>query len=139
MKTLFRWWMAFVLLLQLPAAHCREAKSDHSGKHPPGSSDWQLTRVRVDGGNYRSTWIEGYCSRQSVKAGESIDIKVSTNPPRPFNIEFFRTGYYEEEGSPADVEGRPAGREDAENTPPGAKSARMPVGDLAHADDSWAR
>ncbi len=55
--------------------------------------------MRVDGSKYRSTWIEGYCSRQSVKAGESIDIKVSTNPPRPFTIEFFRTGYYGGKGA----------------------------------------
>ena len=60
----------------------------------PGSNDWQLTRVRVDGNGFRSVWIEGYCSRQSVRAGESIDILVSTNPPMPFQIEFFRTGYY---------------------------------------------
>lgn len=64
-----------------------------------GSKDWQLTRVRVDDSKYRSTWIEGYCSRQSVKAGEAIDIKVSTNPPRPFTIEFFRTGYYGGKGA----------------------------------------
>ena len=60
----------------------------------PGAIDWQLTRVRVDGEKYRSPWIEGYCSRQSVKAGETIDLKVSTNPPRSFNLEIFRTGYY---------------------------------------------
>jgi len=41
-----------------------------------GSLDWQLTRVRVQpvkgekGAGYRSPWIEGYCSRQSVSAGE---------------------------------------------------------------------
>ena len=60
----------------------------------PGATDWQLTRVRVDSSKYRSTWIEGYCSRQSVRAGESIDIKVSANPARAFNLEIFRTGYY---------------------------------------------
>lgn len=60
----------------------------------PGSTDWQLTRVRVDGGGYRSPWIEGYCSRQSVAAGESIEIMVSTDPPVPFRIEVFRMGYY---------------------------------------------
>ena len=60
----------------------------------PGATDWQLTRVRVDGGKYRSPWIEGYCSRQSVRAGETIDIKVSANPARAFNLEIFRTGYY---------------------------------------------
>src|SRR6185437_5003135 len=60
----------------------------------PGALDWQLTRVRVDGSGYRSNWIEGYCSKQSVLAGDSIDIMVSTNPPRPFRIEIFRMGYY---------------------------------------------
>ncbi len=59
-----------------------------------GSTDWQLTRVRVDGTRYRSPWIEGYCSKQSVRAGETIDIKVSTNPARLFRLEIFRTGYY---------------------------------------------
>ncbi len=56
----------------------------------PGARDWQLTRVRLDSGGFRSPWIEGYCSRQSVKAGETIDIYVSTNPARQFQVEFFR-------------------------------------------------
>lgn len=60
----------------------------------PGATDWQLTRVRVDSSGYRSPWIEGYCSRQSVQTGASIDIMVSTNPPRKFHIEVFRMGYY---------------------------------------------
>ncbi|HPA18402.1 MAG TPA: hypothetical protein PLU30_11700 [Verrucomicrobiae bacterium] len=59
-----------------------------------GSADWQLTRVRIDKSNERSPWIEGYCSRQSVLAGESIGIMVSTDPPSKFRIEIFRTGYY---------------------------------------------
>ena len=60
-----------------------------------GATDWQLTRVRLDDPNgFRSPWIEGYCSKQSVKAGESIDIMVSTNPPGRFEIEIFRMGYY---------------------------------------------
>nr|WP_235963951.1 N,N-dimethylformamidase beta subunit family domain-containing protein [Tautonia rosea] len=60
----------------------------------PGATDWQLTRVRPDGGGFRSPWIEGYCSKQSVKAGESIDLMISTDPPRPFTVEIFRMGYY---------------------------------------------
>ncbi len=59
-----------------------------------GSTDWQLTRVRPDKGNHRTTYIEGYCSKQSVLAGESIDIMVSTSPKEQFEIEIFRTGYY---------------------------------------------
>ena len=59
-----------------------------------GARDWQLTRVKVLNGGCRSANVEGYCSKQSVAAGESIDIMVSTNPARAFKIEFFRTGYY---------------------------------------------
>ena len=60
-----------------------------------GSTDWQLTRVRLDrAAGYRSPWIEGYCSKQSVSAGAPIDIMVSTDPPQKFIIEIFRTGYY---------------------------------------------
>lgn len=59
-----------------------------------GSLDWQLTRVRTDSAGFRSTWIEGYCSKQSVAAGETIDIMVSTNPAQAFEIEVFRMGYY---------------------------------------------
>lgn len=65
----------------------------------PGSRDWQLTRVRPDAGGYRSAAIEGYCSRQSLKAGESLDIMVSTDPPAPYKIEFFRMGYYDGRGA----------------------------------------
>lgn len=60
----------------------------------PGSTDWQLTRVRADAGKFRSPWIEGYCRQQSVKAGDNLEICVSANPPRPFQLEIFRTGFY---------------------------------------------
>jgi len=60
-----------------------------------GSPDWQLTYVRLDTPTgYRSPGIEGYCSRQSVAAGETIDFMVSTDPPTDFVIEVFRMGYY---------------------------------------------
>ena len=60
----------------------------------PGSTDWQLTRVRPDRDGQRTPFIEGYCSKQSVKTGESIDIMVSTDQKVQFEIEIFRTGYY---------------------------------------------
>lgn len=60
-----------------------------------GTGDWQLTRVRVDRPDgCRSAVIEGYCSKQSVAAGEKIEIMVSTEPAADFRIEIFRTGYY---------------------------------------------
>jgi hypothetical protein len=65
----------------------------------PGSDDWQLTRMRLDGSGYRSPFIEGYCSRQSVKAGDELDIFVSTQPAARFKIEIFRTGWYGGKGA----------------------------------------
>jgi len=60
-----------------------------------GSLDWQLTRVRLDvARGIRASAIEGYCSRQSVKAGESIEFFVSAKPESRFKLEIFRTGYY---------------------------------------------
>ncbi|MFN0197510.1 MAG: N,N-dimethylformamidase beta subunit family domain-containing protein [Planctomycetaceae bacterium] len=61
----------------------------------PGSRDWQLTRAQLDRlGGVRSPTIEGYCSKQSVSAGETIEIKVSADPAEKFQIEIFRMGYY---------------------------------------------
>jgi hypothetical protein len=64
-----------------------------------GSNDWQLTRMRLDGSGYRSPVIEGYCSRQSVKAGEVLDVFVSTKPAANFKMEIFRTGFYQGRGA----------------------------------------
>ncbi len=65
----------------------------------PGSEDWQLTRVRADQSGQRSPWIEGYCSRQSVRAGESIEFFLSAQPARACKLEFFRTGFYDGKGA----------------------------------------
>ena len=59
-----------------------------------GTRDWQLTRVRVNEGSYRTSLIEGYCSKQSVAAGEELTIHVSTKPARKFLIDIYRMGYY---------------------------------------------
>jgi hypothetical protein len=61
----------------------------------PGSLDWQLTRVRLDkAAGFRAPDIEGYCSQRSVKAGEKLDLFVSTKGAKRFHVEIFRTGYY---------------------------------------------
>lgn len=91
-------WLLVVLVLGI-VPHSLAAERDpeliRRENAVPGSKDWQLTRVKLDSVNgVRSSLIEGYCSKQSVAAGETIDIMVSTNPPRPFQIEIFRTGYY---------------------------------------------
>jgi len=66
----------------------------------PGTTDWLLTNTRVDPKTeYRCPWIEGYCSRTSVRAGDRLAIAVSTNPPSPFKLDVFRMGYYQGKGS----------------------------------------
>ena len=72
------------------ASSSSERREPEARRRPTGS----LTRVRPDKDGFRSPWIEGYCSKQSVQAGETIDIMVSTDPPRRFSIEIFRMGYY---------------------------------------------
>jgi hypothetical protein len=60
-----------------------------------GTSDWLLTNTRVDPATeYRCPWIEGYCSRTSVAAGETIEFKISTNPASEFTIDLYRLGFY---------------------------------------------
>jgi hypothetical protein len=64
-----------------------------------GTTDWQLTYTRVDPKTkYRSTLIEGYVSRASVKAGDKLDFFVSTDPPSGFVIDLYRLGYYQGTG-----------------------------------------
>ncbi|MEC8474879.1 MAG: N,N-dimethylformamidase beta subunit family domain-containing protein [Planctomycetota bacterium] len=61
-----------------------------------GSRDWQLTRMKPTSPSaIRTHFIEGYCRSQSVRAGEALEICVSTNPVQNFQIEIFRTGYYQ--------------------------------------------
>jgi hypothetical protein len=65
----------------------------------PGA-DWQLSRVRLDKAQgVRAAAVEVYCSRQSVAAGETLDIFVSTSPAARFKLEVFRTGYYGGKGA----------------------------------------
>src|SRR5690606_30038869 len=59
-----------------------------------GTTDWQLTRVRPDKDLFRTPYIEGYCSKQSYKTGEKLDIMVSASPAESYKIDFYRTGYY---------------------------------------------
>ncbi|MBK8090941.1 MAG: hypothetical protein IPK32_02785 [Verrucomicrobiaceae bacterium] len=63
-------------------------------------ASFQLTRMIPDGAkSYRTSRIEGYCSHQSVKAGEVLKIFVSTKPTAKFIIDIFRMGYYGGAGS----------------------------------------
>ena len=72
----------------------------------PGTREWLLTKTRTVPGkinsillNGRSQVIEGYCSANSVRAGEKLKIMVSANPESAFQLEIFRTGYYNGDGA----------------------------------------
>ncbi|MFN7924542.1 MAG: DUF6605 domain-containing protein [Bryobacteraceae bacterium] len=61
----------------------------------PGTTAWQLTKVRTTKSKgFRAAHIEGYCSHQSIEAGETLRIFVSTDPPRRFTADIYRMGYY---------------------------------------------
>ncbi|HUR55716.1 MAG TPA: N,N-dimethylformamidase beta subunit family domain-containing protein, partial [Gemmataceae bacterium] len=62
----------------------------------PGTTDWQLTYVKFDAkAKFRQSLIEGYCTRTSVAAGDSIGFCVSTAPASAFTIDVYRLGYYQ--------------------------------------------
>ena len=66
----------------------------------PGSTDWLLTKVvRHDDEIYELGWhrrrgIEAYASHTSIKAGEKLDVHVSTYPVNKYAVSIYRMGYY---------------------------------------------
>src|SRR6516162_8766107 len=81
------------LSLAEPPAHKRDAIRIENEKS--GTTDWLLQNTRVDPKTrYRCPWIEGYCSHTRVRAGDTLAIMVSTNPPSPFVLDLYRLGYY---------------------------------------------
>jgi hypothetical protein len=65
-----------------------------------GSTDWLLTRVvRHDDEVYELGWrrrkgIEAYASHTSIRAGERLDVRVSTYPVNTYSASIYRMGYY---------------------------------------------
>lgn len=66
----------------------------------PGSTDWLLTKVaRHDDEIYELGWhrrrgIEAYASHTSVKAGDTLNVHVSTYPANRYSVSIYRMGYY---------------------------------------------
>lgn len=66
----------------------------------PGTTDWLLTQVtRHDDEIYELGWhrrrgVEAYASHTSIKAGERLDVYVSTYPPSRYAVNIYRMGYY---------------------------------------------
>ncbi|HEY8506462.1 MAG TPA: N,N-dimethylformamidase beta subunit family domain-containing protein, partial [Gemmataceae bacterium] len=90
---------------------------------------WMLTNTRVDPKTkYRCPWVEGYCSHTSLRAGDTLKIMVSTNPPSPFVIDLYRLGYYQGKG----------GRHLLQLGPfKGAKQPDPPVGEERLRECTW--
>ena len=65
-----------------------------------GSTDWLLTKVaRHDDEIYELGWhrrqgIEAYASHTSIKAGETLNVHVSTYPVNKYSVSIYRMGYY---------------------------------------------
>src|SRR5690606_2958110 len=57
-----------------------------------GTTDWQLTYVKS--ASFRSAALEGYCSKMSLRAGETVDIFLNANVPTDAFIDIYRMGYY---------------------------------------------
>src|SRR6185436_20647858 len=79
------------------AAAITKRKSDliRDENEKPGTKDWMLSKPAIDRAvKYRCPWIEGYFSRSSVRAGETITLHVSTNPESKFTVDLYRMGYY---------------------------------------------
>ena len=75
------------------AAGARRPDLIRAENEKPGTADWLPKNGRVKGG--RCPWVEGYCSRTSVRPGEKIEFHVSTDPASPFTIDLYRIGYYQ--------------------------------------------
>ena len=76
-------------------ATARRPETIRQENEKPGTTDWLLVNTRADPKTrYRCPWIEGYCSRTSVRTGERINFHVSTNPASRFSIDLYRMGYY---------------------------------------------
>src|SRR5262249_42608076 len=65
----------------------------------PGTTDWLLANTRIDPRTkYRCPWIEGYCPHTSIRAGQTLTIRVSTQPASSFVLDLYRLGYYQGKG-----------------------------------------
>ena len=63
----------------------------------PGTVEWQLKHYafdRASGSGLRSPRLEGFVSDVSVYPGQKLAFLISSDPPRPFTIDLYRTGFY---------------------------------------------
>jgi hypothetical protein len=94
-----------------------------------GTREWMLTSVRVDPATkYRCPWVEGYASHASILPGQTLELKISTEPASEVLVEVFRLGYY----------GGAGGRQVAEFGPVACQPQTLPeVGERRLRNCEW--
>jgi hypothetical protein len=55
----------------------------------PGTTTWKM-----QGAAQPPTGLEGFATKTSINAGESVDLKVNTADGAPYHIEIYRAGWY---------------------------------------------
>jgi hypothetical protein len=61
----------------------------------PGTDEWQLTYVYPNAGDgSRTTFVEGFCSHTSIRAGEKLAIYLSADPATSVTVDVYRIGFY---------------------------------------------
>lgn len=79
----------------------------------PGTTDWLLTKIKkgtkpplyapddepYDRGWRRRKELEGFCSHTSIRAGETLKVYVSTDPPASYKLDIYRMGWYGGKGA----------------------------------------
>jgi hypothetical protein len=92
----------------LPWLRCSEHYFDDTGHVVP----WYLDHSSLDGdrgpsGAGGGPWgtddvrcqIKGFTSESAVSPGQSIDFRITVNPPQPFGVDVYRIGHYGGEGA----------------------------------------
>jgi len=94
--------VALLLVLLFPAGVRAQGKPSNpvvEENKKDGTTDWLLFNYdKVVPGRddiwKREKGVEGYCSHATIRVGETLHVFVSTEPARPFKIDFYRMGYY---------------------------------------------
>jgi hypothetical protein len=61
----------------------------------PGTQDWMLRKTEIDPATrYRSPAVEGFASKPSYQAGETVAFHVSTRSDDVVELQVFRMGFY---------------------------------------------
>jgi hypothetical protein len=108
----------YILMLSTAAANAQNPVVMENKK--AGTTNWILDKVRADTCRLlkpykadlfcRQQDIEGYCSKTSVKAGETLNVFVSANPESSFTVDIYRMGYYGGNGRKKNAQYRPVKR-----------------------------